>query len=32
MNTIKKIFTPYDLYFCEFVEWLVSDEDAILCN
>ena len=31
MNTIK-IFTPNDLYFCDFVDWLVSDEDEILCD
>ena len=31
MNTIK-IFTPYDLYFCDYVEWLVSNEDAMLCD
>ena len=35
MIIIKKI-TPYDLYYCdfggEFVERLVSDEDAIPCD
>ena len=31
MNTIKKI-TPYDLYFCDFVDGMVSDEDAILSD
>ena len=29
MNT-KKIFAIYDLYFCDFVDWMVSHDDAIL--
>ena len=32
MDTIKNLYTLGFVFFCDFVQWLVSDEDAILCD